>query len=229
MRRLLLILALCLLPVSCWGASLLGSGIVASGGGTTYLVDQNFEGTGYDNSESWTESGSVDEDYTTTVLRGSNSCYVSGADSSANHIITDTSEIWLHILVRFTALPTGDPATIIRLKGNEQSTEVARVYIRTDGTAELKHGSSISYGTTVYAINTTYHFWLHWKKSTGSDGEAELYIGTTTTRPTTAECTRTAGTGTYDVDNLALHAYAGMTNIFDQVLVDDAEFTTVAN
>ncbi len=55
MRRLLLILGLCLLPVSCWGASLIGSGVAASGGGTpTTIVDITPSASTYKSTASWT-------------------------------------------------------------------------------------------------------------------------------------------------------------------------------
>lgn len=62
--------------------AVLGAPQVASAPAATYLLNQNFEGTGYDNSESWTETldgGTVDEDYTTTVLAGSQSLFMPAA------------------------------------------------------------------------------------------------------------------------------------------------------
>lgn len=194
-------------------------------GGTTYLVDQNFEGAGYDNSETWTEtagSGSIDEDSTSGPLRGSQSLVVaSGATSLTETVITHTSagEVWGHAIVKFGAAPTTTMPLITH------TTSLFGIDFSTTGVTRVNCDSSFS-GTTNVA-NSTKHVWWHYKKGTGANAVCEYWLGDTTSRPATAERSITNGALTLNATGLSLKARYSSSATYDQILVDDADIATV--
>jgi len=67
----------------------------------SYLVEENFEGTG--TPSGWIPIGTVDFDYTTTVLQGVQSCYLDGTSAWAAILlpgISPQSECWVYFLLQ---------------------------------------------------------------------------------------------------------------------------------
>lgn len=198
----------------------------SSGGTPTYLVNQNFEGAGYDNSETWTEVGTVDPDEATIVLRGSQSLKIATAGSdgyttSPAFTALDT----LHVAFRFRVDTTVSAVHLICV-GYLNTTSVWR--LQTDTTAHLvvRHGTTSSTaGATALSTNVTYYIWIDYTKGTGADGTMACYLSTTRTKPGSAEASLSNGNGTDQTDRLRLMGdYASSQDItvyFDQVLVDD--------
>jgi hypothetical protein len=77
--------------------------IVASS--PTYIVNQNFEGTGYDNAETWTEvtatDGTVNEDYTTAAIADAQSLYVSEGTGGDVYVQFDLGADYSHLWAKF--------------------------------------------------------------------------------------------------------------------------------
>jgi hypothetical protein len=203
------------------------------------LVCQNFEDSGYDNSESWTESvgtgGTVDEDDTTaTVLRDSQQLKIYAGDSGETSTVyvnfTAQSELWFHIRVK---LPDGTPssATYTILLGTSSTTD-AFISLLTTGGIRAYQGSVYNAGATIplFANDTAYHIWGYYKASgTGlNNGVMTIWVGTSTTRPEAPECSVNTGTAETSVSRLKLQEKYQGTMYFDQVIVDDASFTTVS-
>jgi hypothetical protein len=246
MRKILhvLILSLVLLPVLCLAGplqekqrSVIAKKNTVVGGGsecTGMLVCQNAEGTGYDNSETWTETSTTNEDYTTVHLRGSQSIQ-SGtgvANGESYYDMTDSGTVYGHFLFETSAIPVGDHDKIFALMNSTVDTFYMYIQLRDAGTLALVCGTSfLGPGATTLSVNTMYHIWFKYIKGTGANAQCSLWIGTTTSRPASAELSTTTGDATVDAATVWLHSYseAGHWNIYDQILLKTTEFTTVDN
>lgn len=193
----------------------------------SYLINQTFEGTGYDNSETWTESGTgtIDEDYTTEVLDGAQSLYMSGADYNSP---TATSPSWTAVsptyfffmfqinsgnLVNADFFEILNGTTIIaRLMAGDFSGNNFNIY--------PYHGDTIG-SSSAAIIGTTYYVWVEYEKGTGANGHLHIRISTTSTKPGSDTMSITTGTSTLDTDkmNVRLHYANPATGIFDRIRV----------
>lgn len=206
----------------------------------TYTVEENFEGTGYDGSETWGEISYCNEDYTTTALRGSQSLSsgntggTGGGSCYVQHDDGDT-ELWGHFLYYNDGTLANNHYVFRMVDG--ANANLLKIYQNSNGTiAMLCGGSFESYTTDTISVDTQYHMWWHWKAGTG-DAECEIKF--------TADATRTRGTFTgnaalsvtdgtsvgdgdgaaatyYEGDSLASHFI-----IVDQVLYDDVDLSSV--
>lgn len=191
---------------------------------TGFLVCQNFETetTGYDNSESWTESGTVEAAYTTNPLRGSQSCQV--ANSSLTRFTQgDQTELYAAFRIRVT---DGTPsAQTVFLKFWDGAADAAYIYaIANSGIIQCQHGTKTANISTVLSDGTTYYMWVHYKGNSGDgDGVLNLRIGTTRIyADATENCNITNGDdASTNADGFLLQnsAAGGLVPIFDQVLL----------
>ena len=233
-----LIILLCLIFIPALTASDTSTYVLAvsgqdAGGGATYLINQNFEGTGFDNSESWTESTyHTDPDFSSVALRGSQSLLVGNPAGVGEGIVTsptfsESGEVFGHFLYRpYLIVPSAQ--YFFDLLGG--GTTIFRIYQNANGTMAIRVGSTfVSYTSTALSADTTYHIWFHFKTGTGANAEGRLWIGSTTSRPETAELTTTSGTATANVDNARFYNADPAENgvLVDQVLLSTSEFTSV--
>jgi hypothetical protein len=199
-------------PVNCWsfGVGQLGSigGVVAGGSNpcSGYLFCQNYEGTGYDNGETWTAggTGTINPDYTTTVLEGSQSLLFDATAQAPilSHIFSSTqSEIWGYFLFRPTALPntTKNTITIKDYLGNNSYT----IEFRTTGgwLVRINGSGATAETTTKMTTGTTYHCWYHVKNGSGN-AVATFGFSTDGTEPTSGDAFNSKTNGT-EADVLA--------------------------
>ena len=204
------------------------AGVPVSGGCTEncgdFLVCQNFEGTGYDNSETWTENGTVNEDYTTTILRGSQSCQITTTGYIESVNFTGQSTLYMHWLYRKASNP-GSENRLFTISGS--AGYLAQGHLQTDGTIRLNVGN----GTDVYTSDelsndTTYHIWVAYTAGTAGNGSASLYAGTGLTRPASPLATATNAAAVGDAVQLHIRS-GGVTATVDQILVDGSSFSEV--
>jgi hypothetical protein len=203
------------------------------------LLCQNFEGTGYDNSESWTESGeetyTVNEDYTSTILRGTQSLYMYAADVSTlgetkAALGATYTELYGFFRIRLVTLPLV-PYSVISLF-DDSANQPFLLYIDIDGSLSINHGSTEGYGTFEMSAGTTYYVWWYWQKGTGVNGVAWVKIDTDNTIPVSNDCSITAGNSAYSATKFGfiVGAYTGIHSfIIDQVLVDNAAIGDVTS
>jgi len=243
MRRLIILLVVLFgLFVSFrLSASVVGSGVVVGPGVTLdvacndctgKVICQNFEGTGTDNGETWTKGGTtanVDFDATGVILRGAQSCSITNAGEAYSiHLGANLAEFWFHTMYQTAALSTGDHLDLIQIRDSADATFLTiRIRNVSPGppVMQIKNGTIYSgNGTTTVAIDTVYHIWGYYK----NDGHATVWLGTNTSRPASAEVTMTNGDSTASAHSVKLYRRSEtMLEYFDQVLLDDAEFTTV--
>ena len=199
------------------------------------LVCQNFEGTGYDNRETWTELGTtLDEDYTATVLRGSQSLYMTdpAGGTSPNVTVSHTAAdpVWGHMLYRTS---DGTPAAnhVIVKEMDAAVADVCLIQNRTTGVLRVYCGTAFANTVTTVADNTTYNVWWYYDSGTGANAECRVGISTDGTRPSSGNgyAVTTTGTSTTSAAQVQLRLSGDDSATFlrDQVYVDDASFTTV--
>lgn len=204
------------------------AGVSVSGGCTEdcgdFIICQNFEGTGYDNSEAWTENGTVNEDYTTTILRGSQSCQITttGYISPTNRF-TGQSTLYMHWLYRKASNP-GSEATLFTI--SDSGGYVVFGKLQTDGTIKLTVGNGTAAYTSELSNDTTYHIWVAYTAGSAGNGSVSLYAGTGLTRPASPLATANNAAAVGDAVQIRIYT-GGVTATVDQILVDGSSFSEV--
>jgi hypothetical protein len=200
--------------LTAWNGS---SGVVTTS--AAYLINQNFEGTGYDNSESW--SGSWDADYATAPapLVGSQSAHATTAIAMTSPSFTASGDVWVYFQLYFNARI--DNTSIFDFR-NATPASVASISTRPGSLARCSNGtvnSSDSVGT--FTTGTKYHCWGHYVKGTGANGFMSFGWSTTGTKPTSGNnyVQVTTGTATTDVTAIRFNGAASQDMIIDHVLV----------
>lgn len=194
----------------------------------TYLRMQDFEGAGYDNSETWTTSlGSPNADYTTTVLAGSHSLFL-GTASAATRVrsdFTNTGEIWIYAMVHLVgSAPAGD-RMLIGISANGSGSTDSNVSLTSAAKLRVACGGANAVTVDSLSFGTTYHVWLHYAKGTGANAVLDVGFSADTTRPTSGNkfIQLTTGTITNDAGRIWLGhtATTASDQIWDKVRVDD--------
>lgn len=203
---------------------------ISCGSSTSYLINQNFEGTGYDNSETWTEAGTgtVDEDEATIVLTGSQSMRITAAGTQPRVIspsFTAQAEVWVYWQVHMVSLPGSTlPLMWVRDGANAQ---VMRVRITSAGLLNIQSATGGANTVDALSTGTMYHIWAHYLKGTGANAVVDVGFSTDGVRPTSGNKFRqlTNGDATTDATNLLIGTTANYTMewVTDRVLADDAQ------
>lgn len=237
---LLILLAFSLICFSQSDAGVVIGNYYATGGDcddsscTGFDVCQNFEGEGYDNSESWTESngeeGTIDEDEAGTVLRGSQSLEVIYG-SSGGYVYSpaiDQGELYFHLLFRTPDATPASSTDILKLWTSGIATRYT-LELQTNGTVRLTTAGNLASTTDSLSDNTTYHFWGYWKKG-AEDEEGWFEFTALATRTPVGSGNKyvevTGGTNNDDIRYLTLLQEGG-TQFWDQILVKTTAFTAV--
>jgi hypothetical protein len=195
------------------------------------LVCQNFEGTGYDHSETWTEAGTgtVNEDYTDTILRGSQSLYVVRTSSTTTTTTSFTEQSTVHVAFRVRIPDLTDDLTFFRILDSSNNVLVRLVMYATGDRVLISHGTSTNSYWYSFSNSTTYYMWITYIAGTGANGTTYLYVSTTGTKPETPSDTQTDGTATANAAKIALVSdVASRIAIFDQVLVSSSTIGNLA-
>lgn len=199
---------------------------VAAGGGVTYLIKQGFEGTGYDNSESWsTAAGDPDPDSASNAFEGTQSLDIdASSDAAISPVFTAQSECWVYFTMYVTAIPT-TTRTLLRFQDAANTATAAYVDMTNTGAVRMLHSGGGTANSTPFtaSINTRYHVWVRFKKGTGANGEIELWHSTTDTKPGSSTDITTNGVGTIDAERVIMgnNGASGAAVQFDKIRVDD--------
>lgn len=235
------------LPVSVYAG---GPGIMMIGGGvnaaapacgdsscTGFLFCQNLETatTGWDNGETWTTNGTVDPAYTTSPLRGSQSCSI--ADSSYIQRAFGGSNTTVYLFGRFK-FGDGRPSTTVTiLKGYHGTSEIASVSILTSGKLYCAHGTVNNSSAATFAdgASGTYYIWFKMGANSGAtDGVMKAWASTSPTDPGEGagdvHCEVTAGNDAdtpIDTVRYMSSAAGGLGLVVDQLLGKTTAIGTV--
>ncbi len=170
------------LPFGFWKTS--------GGGGPSYLVNQNFEGTGYDNGETWTSAGggTVNADYATNPIVGSQSLYITGTATSTYRSFSAQDSVFGFARVRFETYDTGGNRNFWSIRDGS-GTSVADFGITSAGKMRATAAGG-SANTSLDTIPTgggyDLYIWFEYVKGTGSDAIARVGWSMDGTKPTFA-------------------------------------------
>lgn len=241
-----LILTICLLAFTAYsqnkfeGRATLGGRITTSqsvGGGSnppaSPLVNQNLEGTGYDNSETWSEGlagGTVDEDYTAIPLVGSQSLRLAnavGGFTFDSKTYTSGAERWYFFRFRMITLEGSTTSRILEVWNNVGAVQ-ASIDLNTTGTLKVSAGTGTATTTDAMATGVSYYVWAHYAKGSGANAVADVGFSTDGVRPTGGNkfAQVTNGSTTGDTPEFALECQNnnGQSDfIFDHIYVDDVQ------
>jgi hypothetical protein len=223
--KLLAVLLLGLLPVSADVVVVVGR--PAPTAGATYLINQRFEGAGYDNGESWTEAlNNPDEDYATNPLQGSQSCLLDATTVTVrldSPSFADTADAWIYMKMRVDTRPSiGSTFLVLR---NSLAAVLGAVEVNATGI--LRVDNNVSVGNTVDASpeDTDFHVWVHYVKGVLNDSVMSVAFSTDGVRPTSGNAfvELTNGNAITDLDSIRITAINTKVIVVDQVLIDDAQ------
>lgn len=185
----------------------------------TYLINQNFEGTGYDNGETWTETGTVYADYTTSPLRGSQSLSLSTADYANTRVdFTAQNSIYFHFLFSISADTTSQFFEIMNTGTSFVSVKyIAGGFLRIGGTSQNATVSGV-------AINTPYHVWGRYT----NDGTLDIRYNTTTDYDTATAASTTTNSDTAQANRVRFISDTTANKKIDQFIVSPTAIGDVA-
>lgn len=203
---ILLLLCLSFPSSATWYYSKVETASCADSSCAGFLTCQNFEGTGYDNSEIWEEISpcvgcTMDEDYTVNPGRGLQSLrMIPGADDPAVawYPHASVSEVYVHFMFYFTAAPSLNNSDIFS-STDAGITQLVAVLMDTDRAIKISWlGVGVSSKTAPLSLNTWYHIWFYLKTGTGSNAEYWLKVSTDRFEPGSPDISGTNGTWTLD-------------------------------
>lgn len=183
---------------------LIGSVSTAGGGGVTYdLVDESAEGTG--TPSGWTNGGSPNWDYTTTILQGTHSV-LCGSGATSYYTFASQSTAYGYCLFR---IPTSLPGSVTTYCGFRASDTSARASVRVNASGQVTifaNGSDSTACVATMSANTTYHVWWSYTAS----GTCTVAFSTDGVRPTSGDnfTSKTGGAGTcerYVINPIAIY------------------------
>jgi hypothetical protein len=194
-------------------------------GGSSYLVDENFEGTGAP--DGWTTAnsgGDIDYDSTTNPLRGSQSLRLTYSGWPGARVYKAfTAQSTVHVFARIRwAENAGDDTPILTLRDASGNTLCTLLVRSGGGSFRLYHGTTFDNSSSNPTANTIYYVWISYTAGTGANGSATLHWGTSTTKPGSAGITISTGNATADAAQIHCETgeYGG-THDYDQILVSD--------
>jgi len=202
---------------------------IATTTAASYLLAQGFEGTGYDNSETWTASGTgtADPDASTSglSLEGSQCAHLVGSTQTAtiaSPSITALSDVWAYCLLRFVS--TGATARVFGFYNG--STIQTQFRIRSGGSIDvLASASAQTVGTM--STGTTYHLWFRQTTGSGANSFGSVGFSTDGTRPTSGNNYAEITTGNVTTNCNAVRFGSNSSATFefyaDKVRVDDVQ------
>ncbi len=187
-----------------------------------WIIKQGFEGTGYDNAETWTGTGSgtVDPDYTGLVLVGSQSLrLVSSTTTSSTRVeFAGQSKFFCRWQMRLVSVGTGNQIiATIRVTATVRATLTiasGKLRVTSSGGTANDSANNVPTGTDIY-------LWFEYESGTGSNAVTRAGWSTDATKPTLSaggatSCVSANGTGTDNVTRLYL-GHTGNT-IWEQVI-----------
>lgn len=195
---------------------------------SSYLVAENFEGTGYEASGTEVGTGTLDEDYATSPapLVGSQSLRIANSVQPGRVYwsFTAQADVWAYFQVNWVTLP----ATGKQFAGFSSGADTPQLSIefQAGGVIRVRGGSQNA--TTVDGMTTgvTYHVWIHYTKGSGSNAFVDIGFSTDGTKPTSGNkyASKSNGTTTLDADRFYFGSSGNGTweAVFDKLRVSSS-------
>jgi hypothetical protein len=198
----------------------------AAGGGGSFDFIETFEGTGFAETygpADWTQLGTPDEDYTGTVLEGSQSCLIGVGSHNIQIDLGDGSAWEVYFKLRMNSISGNQNIAYIL----DSSDTIISLLVVINAGGDLHVGDNLgNYTSPAIDLNvdTTYHIWWRYVKGTGANGIFTLGVSTDGTRPTSGAgyAEQTAHQRTTDADELRFFVenVATWDIIIDRVIVN---------
>lgn len=191
---------------------------------TSYLAETFDPQPGYD-TVGWTASSSeVDPDATTSPapLAGTQSAFfeVTVARTLDTPEHAPLGEQWEAFMLHLDEASLPGALSEFYFVMDTNPLPVLKLTLHTDGDITVTHGTESVRSTDSITYGTTYYFWVHYAKGTGTDGVGELYWSTTTT-PGAAKVQLTSGTSTNESTHSRYTGQANLKYVLDEVHITD--------
>jgi hypothetical protein len=176
--------------------------------GSSFLIEEGFEGTGFENTWTKAGTGTVDEDQTTIVIAGSQSLHINLASQTGNAYTAFTAQGSLFAKFRFRVASTSSNPTIATIR-NGATVLASLILVGANRTLRVNGGGSNGSASGTIATNTNIYIWFEYIKGTGANAICRAGWSLTDVKPdlsvTGAQtCIASNGTGTLDADRLYL-------------------------
>lgn len=201
---------------------------------TGFLVYENGEGTGFDNPfNAWEDIiETVDEDNTTSPMRGAQHIHLTYGAATARAFIPFTSSTTVYGFFRYKvsdATPADTTYIFLLLNGE---TEIMSIRLYPDGNLLLYVNETLEdYTDVTLSSNTEYHIFFRYSQGTGANGVAWIEVGNSSfyipTGSGTGYASTTVHTATSAVTRAELIEDMGDDEYYDQILIKPAAFTEV--
>lgn len=196
------------------------------------LICQNWEAApsgGEDNSEDWVRRNAATEDDNSTavVLRGTYS-FQAGEQVYHDYTIASATSLETFGFFRWRATAAAANNQVFWLSNGGYGDPELQIYQNGSGYWEISHGGVTAASSVTPLANTTYYVWFRYKPGTGANGEADLYVSTDRTNKGSAIATLTNGADTESWDRPIMINQNASASYFDQILIDDATWGTIA-
>jgi len=226
---------------------------------TGFLICQNFEGTGLDNSETYGDYGDAgtvdwvidsnapgcvgcvaDLDYATGPGRGSQSFRINnGTEGSFNLVDMNfggrsaPSEIYIHFMIKLVTAPDIEYADCMSL-WEDTITDNMTILINSSGQLYIgcNVGAESSSATGALTPGTWYHVWAYFKSGAGNDAIGWLKLSTDTTEPGSATISKSDFNYTDVFDLIGFTTSSASSEyeyIIDQVLYSSSSIGNVCD
>lgn len=171
-----------------WSAASANPLIILSGNannGVTpaaYLIDESYEGTGYVNS--WTETaGTINEDYTTSPIVGSQSLYITGSSVATYVSFTAQDTVYVFARIRFQSIDAAN-RNLASIR-DSSGTALASFGIGSGGQARATSaGGTANSSSGTFTTGNNYYFWMEYEKGTGANAVTRIGWSSDGTKPT---------------------------------------------
>ncbi|MBA2433792.1 MAG: hypothetical protein H0V54_01665 [Chthoniobacterales bacterium] len=197
----------------------------------TPLINQGFEGPGYDKGETWTPSGTgtIDPDSTGSPIVGSESLHITTTAQAGSTIVSFPAQdnVYGFCRLRWTSHSTHGLIAFANSAGAERG--ILSILDGTNTIRAIAVGGASADGSTGMPVGTDLYVWFEYEKGTGLNTVFRVGWSTDGTKPdlsaTGAQVARCAsGTSTDQIANLMIGSPDNVTNDFyvDRVLVSTA-------
>jgi hypothetical protein len=187
---------------------------VAGGGGASYDWVEGFEAAGYDKT-GWSVDGTINNDNTTNVLAGSQSCAVYRA-SSTTYLYRTIAGTSIHVAWVWKGVTEINYSDLFCLAAVNYYDQNVRILTGGANTLRMTIGSQIDSDIPI-TWGTTYYCWLDYEQDTSCD----FYISTTGTKPGSPSASATAAeTPNTTITRIAFQSQNSGAQIYDQIITN---------
>jgi hypothetical protein len=186
--------------------------------------EERCEGTG--TPSGWTNGGSPDWDNTTALVGSQSLLLASASDNTYTPTFTSSSELWVHFVYRFSAIPASS-TTVFAMR--ESGTNRPYMSQRTTTGAWRFYNTASTYDSPSFTptAGTTYFIWWRYKTGTGAnDGISQVYISTSSTRPGSPDIDNQTTNATASINSCWFGGATGIDIRFDNMIGSSGEIPT---